>query len=124
MKIARAQTFSPIKTHVIYLGSGLKISVTDIVRPICKIVCRGEKGIGHSIQPFLQPDCTYSMCLWSPLPFRQNCKKVENQRCAIFTISKYNSPQTENKATGHPFKCVRPQSRHRTFCQMRRIPIF
>ncbi len=41
-------------------------SVTDIVRPIRKIVRRGEKGIGHSVRPkenwsslFVQPDCTY-----------------------------------------------------------------
>ena len=57
------------------------------------------------------------MCLWSSLPFRQNCKKVGNQRCTIFTTSKSNSPQTENKATGHHFKYVRPKSRHRIFCR-------
>ena len=41
-------------------------SVTDIVRPILKIVRPGEKGIGHSVRPkenwsslFVQPDCTY-----------------------------------------------------------------
>ena len=41
-------------------------SVTDIVRPIRKIVRSGEKGIGHSVRPkeswsslFGQPDCTY-----------------------------------------------------------------
>ena len=41
-----------------------------------------------------------------PLPFRQNCKKVRNQKC-----TKSNWPQTETKATGHHLKYVQPKSK-------------
>ena len=55
------------------------------------------------------------MCLWSPLPFCQNCKKVRNQRCITFTMSKSIYHKLKPiKATGHHFKYVRPKSRHRT----------
>ena len=66
-------------------NSGLKISVADmdIVRPIRKIVRRGEKGIGHYVRPKEFIVCStrlYFMCLWSLLPFCQNCKKSKKSK--------------------------------------------
>ena len=90
-------------------------SVTDIVRPIRKIVRRGEKGIGHYVRPKEFIICSTRLylcacglhCLFAKIVK----KKVRNQRCTTITMFKSNLLQTETKATGHHFKYVRPKSK-------------